>query len=236
MQDFAALIREIQQGNENLREELLASHKDFILKYSSFLCKRKLDWQNDDELSIALVAFNKAIDSFNPALGKSFTAFSKVLIKNSLIDYFRKQRNELPAQPVPDTGESSFYLENVRSHEVFFLEEENRERAYEIQRFKEILGHFGLSLQDLLRRSPRHFDTREKLKEIVRKTCSENDLIGRVYRNKRLPLKEMQILTGEKKKVLGKWRAYLLAMILIATHDELESLAAYIWGKDVLPK
>ena len=236
MQDFTALIREIQQGNENLREELLASQKDFILKYSSLLCKRQLDWQNDDELSIALVAFNKAINSYNPALGKSFTAFSKVLIRNSHIDYFRKQRKELPAQPVPDAGEISFYTENAKSYEAFFIEEENRERAYEIQRFKEILGHFGLSLQDLLRGSPKHFDTREKLKEIVRKTCRENDLISRIYRYKKLPLKEMQILTGEKKKVLGKWRAYLLAMILISTHNELESLATYIWGKDVLPK
>lgn len=236
MYDFAALIQEIQQGNETLREELLASRKDFILSYSSFLCKRKLDWQNDDELSIALVAFNKAIDSYNPSLGKSFTSFSKLLIKNSLIDYFRKQRREMCVQLTPDTGESSFYTENKLSREAFFMEEENRERAYEVQRFKEILGQFGLSLQDLLRQSPKHFDTREKLKEIVRKTCGENDLIDRIYRKKRLPLKEMQILTGEKKKLLGKWRVYLLAMILISTHDELGSLSVYIWGKELLPR
>jgi len=233
LQNFAALIQEIQQGNEKLREELLASQKDFISRYSSFLCKRKLDWQNDDELSIALMAFNKAIDNFNPSLGNSFITFSRVLIKNSLIDYFRKQRKEQFVQLAPGNGENSSLVEDKVSNEAFFLEEENRERAYEVQRFKEVLEQFGLSLQDLLHRSPRHFDTRAKLKEIVRKTCCEEELIARIYRQKRLPLKEMQILTGEKRKLLEKWRPYLLAMILISTHNELESLSIYIWGKEV---
>ncbi len=233
MQNFAALIQEIQQGNEKLREELLSSQKDFISRYSSFLCKRKLDWQNDDELSIALMAFNKAIDNFNPSLGNSFITFSRVLIKNSLIDYFRKQRKEQFVQFSPSNRENSSLVEDKVSNEAFFLEEENRERAYEVQRFKEVLEQFGLSLQDLLHRSPRHFDTRAKLKEIVRKICCEEELIARIYRQKRLPLKEMQILTGAKKKLLEKWRPYLLAMILISTHNELESLSIYIWGKEV---
>ena len=236
MQDIGALIQEIQQGNEKLREELLASQMDFVLKYSSFLCKRKLDWQNDDELSIALMAFNKAIDTFNPSLGNSFFSYSRLLIKNSLIDYFRKQRKDLFVQLAPDSGDGSSFAEDRVSQEAFLLEEENRERAYDVQRFKEILEQFGLSLQDLPGRSPRHFDTRDKLKEIVLKTCRDQELVERIYRQKRLPLKEIQILTGEKRKLLEKWRKYLLAMILISTHYELESLSIYIWGKGVLPR
>ncbi len=233
MQDIATLIQEIHKGNETLREELLASRKNFIARYSSFLCKRKLDWHNDDELSIALIAFNKAIDSFNPSLGNNFTTFSRMLIKNSLIDYFRQNKEQF-IQLAYDPRKESLPGEYRVSPELYFNEEENQERAYEIQRFKEILRQFGLSLQDLLRRSPRHFDTREKLKEVVRKTCREKALIKRIYQQKKLPLKEMQILTGVKKKMLGKWRTYLLSLIIISTHDELESLSVYLWGSGVL--
>ena len=74
MREISAVIQEIQQGNEHLREEFLTSRKEFIRRYASFVCNTQQDWHYDDELSIALIAFNKAVDTFNPTAGKSFTS------------------------------------------------------------------------------------------------------------------------------------------------------------------
>ena len=55
-----------KKGNVLIREEFIQNHKPFIVKVSSELCKRYLTWGHDEELSIALVAFNEAIDSYKP--------------------------------------------------------------------------------------------------------------------------------------------------------------------------
>lgn len=72
------------------REKFISENKSFIYKVASSICKRKLEWENDDELSIALIAFNKSIDTYNEDKG-NFFSYAKMLIKNALIDYFRKQ-------------------------------------------------------------------------------------------------------------------------------------------------
>lgn len=60
MQDLESAVQRIQQGDERKREELITSQKIFIFKYTCFICKKTLSWQNDDELSIALIAFGEA--------------------------------------------------------------------------------------------------------------------------------------------------------------------------------
>lgn len=47
------------------REKFIEENRDFVYKIASSICKRRLSWQNDDELSIALIAFNKAIETYD---------------------------------------------------------------------------------------------------------------------------------------------------------------------------
>ncbi|WDC84568.1 sigma factor [Caloramator sp. mosi_1] len=47
------------------RDKLIEQNKDFIYKIASSICKRRLSWENDDELSIALIAFNKSIETYD---------------------------------------------------------------------------------------------------------------------------------------------------------------------------
>ena len=87
----------------------------------------------------------------------------------------------------------------------FYIKElENRDRAFVIQLFTEELNFFGLSLAELPALSPSHRDTRERLKSTARKICSSKDLIRKIYRDKRLPLKEVQVLTETSRKTLEK--------------------------------
>lgn len=236
MQEISTIIREIQQGNEQLREDFLISQKEFIRKYASYICKTRLDWHNDDELSVALIAFNKAVDTYAPALGRSFNGYAKALIRNSLVDYFRSCQNVASGgrNTLNDIEESLNRLQIAASLNSYLLELEQKERAYEIERLKEILCEFGLTLAELVQNSPHHRDTRDRLKDIALKTAGERALIERINREKRLPLKEIQLLTGAKRKLLERWRRYLLSLILIAGSEEVEGLAEYIWGKGAL--
>ena len=121
-------------------------------------------------------------------------------------------------------------MQTTASLDSYLLELEQRERAYEIERLKKLLPQFGLTLAVLVQNSPRHNDTRDRLKAIALRAAEEDVLVERIYRDKKLPLKEIQLLTGAKRKLLEKWRRYLLSLILIASSEELEGLAEYIWG------
>ena len=70
-----------KNGDTLVREELIRSHKTFIAQVSSKICSRYLTWDNDDELSIALLAFNEAIDTFEPHGRASFLSFVQMVIR-----------------------------------------------------------------------------------------------------------------------------------------------------------
>ena len=234
MQDIERVIEEIRQGNESLREELIASHKAFILRYTSFICKRELDWANDDELSIALIALNRAVDKFEPNRGNKFITYARVLLKNSLIDYFRKQPacRVLPLEDTSRSGNRNNSREEAASLDYYAKELEIRDRAFELLLFKEELSAFGLSLAELPAVSPSHRDTRNCLKATARKICSNEELVKRIYKDKRLPLNDIQAFTGTTHKTLEKWRKYLLSLIVILTNPDLGILVEYIWVKE----
>jgi RNA polymerase sigma factor len=227
--DLSSEIREMK-GNEALRERYIASQKEAVRRYASHICRRHLDWSNDDELSIALMAFNAAIDTYDPASGSSFAAYSRLLIRHSLVDYFRKQgkagqevflSGEEPAQDPENTGAWGRYQQEL----------ERRERVYDIQFFIETLAEFKLSLDDLVQLSPRHGDTRDRLKGIALKVASQDKLVKTIYKRKRLPLREIAALTGTPRKFLEYWRKYLLSLVIVLTREELASLADYIKGR-----
>ena len=80
----------IQQGDQVLLNEIIASYKPFIAKTVSSVCKRYIH-ATDDEFSIGLIAFNEAIEKYLPERGRSLLSFAEVLIKRRVIDYIRKQ-------------------------------------------------------------------------------------------------------------------------------------------------
>lgn len=47
------------------RSNFIEANKGFVYSTTSKLCKRQLIWENDEELSIALIAFNIACDKYD---------------------------------------------------------------------------------------------------------------------------------------------------------------------------
>ena len=184
------------------RNKFIEKNKNFIYIIACKICNKKLDWVNDDELSIALIAFNNACDTYNKDKG-NFLSYAKVLIKNALIDFFRKAKNT-PYLIFGDENEFIDYVDNKGALIEFEREKENSQKAEEIIMFSNKLLEYKLSLNDLVKASPSHIDTRNALLNIAFKCSKEAYIINYINDKKKLPIKEISLFTGANRKYLEK--------------------------------
>jgi RNA polymerase sigma factor len=75
------------------REDFIQSNESTILRTASKACGRFIT-KSDDEWSVAVYAFSKAINIYDADKG-SFIPFAQMLIKRDLIDYHRAQQKTL---------------------------------------------------------------------------------------------------------------------------------------------
>lgn len=216
-----------------LKEELIGSKDDFIEKNKKFIysitsniCKRNLQWENDDELSIALIAFNNACKTYVESKG-NFFSYAKVLIKNALIDYFRKASNNPYLIFNSDDKELEF-IDSKNSLTSYEIQQENLKRNEEILAFSNELKEYKLSFEVLVESSPSHKDTKDKLLNLAFICSKETSIVDYMYSNKMLPVKQICLLTGENRKLIEKWRRYILTLILIFSNSEYIYLRSYL--------
>jgi len=206
-----------KNGNTLAREELIKSHKPFIARVSSKICNRYLSWDNDDELSIALLAFNEAIDNFDPQGGASFYSFVQIVIRRRLVDFFRKegkhQHLSLSPMNIEDEELSRFDLDSsleqyqeCESQEVF---------ADVVENYVKALSYYKVTLDDLLKVSPKQRDSRHALQKAALALSNNPYCMAYLKSHRLLPVKELEALTGVKRKALEKGRKYLIALALI---------------------
>ncbi len=208
------------------RDEFIKSNRNFIYNAASSVCKRRLEWENDDELSIASIAFNKACDTYSQCKG-NFYSFAKIIIKNALIDYFRRAPKETLIYFHEDEN-SEEQLHNQQSISSYEQEIENKNRAEEILSFTRELSDYKLSFENLVNSAPSHKDTRDNLIDIAFKCSREKNITDYIYRNKLLPIKQISLLTGSKPKLIEKWRKYILVLILILANENYIYLRSYL--------
>lgn len=220
------LLNLAQSGNETAREELIRSHRSYIAEVAAGYCGRKLEWENDDELSVSLLAFNEAIDSYNPSSGKKFRNYVRMVIRNRLTDHFRKEarHRHLPMERSAEYNERTQKWEAETAWEQYQEDQLARERAEEMSRFEQALQTFGLSLGGLEHSCPKHRDTRETLVGVAQFLADRQDLAAYVKYYKRLPLKELSQATGVSRKVLKHGRQYILAVFLIISRNNFPHL------------
>jgi len=208
------------------RDKFIEDNKGFIYNVAYKICKRKLDWYNDDELSICLIAFNSACDSYKYDKGEFF-GYAKVLIKNALIDFFRKS-SSIPYLSFNDENEAIDYIDTKSSLIEFQKELETQKMGDEILLFSEELSRYKLNFDDLVSSSPSHSDTRESLLNLAFRCSREESILNYIRNKKNLPIKEILLLTSTNRKFIEKWRRYILALILIISSDEYLYIKSYL--------
>lgn len=223
-----------RQAKENpeAREELIRLSQRQIAQLASRVAGRPLSWENDDELSIGIIAFNEAIDTYDPERGSSFWSYAALVIKHRLLDHYRKEANW--RQRVTFGGEGEDLNPALLQKEVELAwkalreEEEAKERAETVMGFEQSLLQFGISLPDLVKHAPKHKDTRETLIKAAVTLVKEEELLDRLLSSKQLPIKELMLLTGLSRKVLERGRRYLIALVLILSQKEFRLMRDFL--------
>ncbi|SMB90660.1 RNA polymerase sigma factor [Desulfonispora thiosulfatigenes DSM 11270] len=229
MESIRKFICLIQKGDSLKRERIINEYKGQIHLWANMYCKRYLDWSNDDELSIALGAFNEAIDSFEIKKGSNFLAYAKIVIRNKLIDYFKKEKRHQCLPLEIECNDDKFTPFEIKTAEENYQREtERNERVEEIKLYQERLCEYGLSFSDLVNIAPKHKDTRQSLIKAANILVEEEELAIKLKRTKRLPIKELMIKTGLSRKVLESGRKYIISVAIILFENEFYYLNNFI--------
>lgn len=216
--ELAQKVIRAQGGDRELREQLLEKYRPFITSAAAGYCRRSLDWANDEELSVSLLAFNEAIDTFRPGTGATFLTYAGLVIRRRLCDFFRKERRAPVLLSEPQPGEGSVLDTWERAWEQYRQEEQVRERREEIQQYRQELEFYGLTLEEVVRVCPRHRDSRERLQQAALALARDPFLSRRFREQKRVPLQELSRRTGLGRKLLERGRKYIVAVVLVLLH------------------
>ncbi|SMB98858.1 RNA polymerase sigma factor [Thermanaeromonas toyohensis ToBE] len=206
------LLSLARKGNDLAREELIRKFTPFILNIVSRLSGRFVRLGEDDEASIGLMAFNEAIDTYDPRKGVSFLTLAETVIRRRIIDYFRQEERHRQHLATQDIQVSSTPEDHHWAWELV-------DRREEIVRYQKELASYGISFADLVRNCPRHQDARQRALACAR-TIADNPLLRRYLEEKKeLPLKALGHNLKTSRKTLERHRKYIIALALIIMGD-----------------
>ncbi len=226
-----SLVESSQRGDTVALDKLIYEHKNYIQKTTSQICKRNVNWNQDDELSIALIAFHEAVQKYDPNKGAHFLTFARNVIRQRLIDFFRKEERHLhlPLEASSDIGEERqiTQIEANKAMEEFQSLQEQNEVALILEEFEQRLLQFGISLDDLVDASPKHRDTRENLLRISKILSNDKELLQTLNELKRLPVTALVKKAKVSRRVLEKGRKYIIALTVIITDEKFSNLKSF---------
>lgn len=219
--------------NEWIREKMIRRYKPFILNTVAHLCKKYVSW-SDEEASIGLISFNKAIDTYESNGGRTFKNYVYMLIKRDLIDFFRheKKQSHLSFNYHDDEGRSVNVVETKKSIESYEKSIRTDQLVEEILALDLQLSSFRIQFEELEAHSPKHRDTREMLRKMATEFSNDDECVQLLYKKKKFPMKTFAKKWNYSPKTIERHRKYLITLILIHRHPEWVQLAQYIKEKE----
>lgn len=217
------VVDRIQNGEQELRNELIRQYHPYILKTTSRFFRRYIDPQQDDAYSIALAAFDEAISGFSPQGGRLFLGFAETVINRRLIDYVRQEKRHAASTPYSsfdsesEDGVSTVNrVEVTQAMEAYTQEQSAEERKMEIAALTEEMANYGITFGDLVKHSPKHQDSREMLLRMGRRLANDEGMFHFLREKHQLPIKELCQAEFVSRKTAERHRKYLIAVALIA--------------------
>jgi len=205
------------------REELIKEQEHNILRAASSACRRFVT-KSDDEWSIALSSFSRAVDVYDEEKG-DFLPFAQMLIKRDLIGHFRKQRRTACTVPVaPHVLEGSGEPEEDTEGAYMAVAKQSMEASDnglrdEILAVNGMLEEYGFRFMDLTECSPRQDKTRSECAAAVRYLLADRALMDAMKKTGKLPMKQLVSGSGVSRKILDRYRKYVIAAALILDGD-----------------
>lgn len=206
----------IQDGREELRSPFIEQYQPFIASVTARLINAPAHGR--DEFSVAMAAFNEAIDRYDPARNRGFLSYCDLVINHRVIDYMRRNRKHERAYPFTyyeAAGNEDAVQRAIAQNPAMLTE--NIEIREEIDAFKERLTAFGIKLKDLVECAPKHIDSKAMCAAVARAIIASPDLAGKLERTRQLPTAQLLDAVRIGRKAVENNRKYIIAIYIILT-------------------
>ncbi|WDV46607.1 sigma factor [Clostridiaceae bacterium M8S5] len=203
----------IHSGDAQEREKMIKTYTPFIIKATSKVINTYIDLNNCDEYSIALMAFNEAIDKYSFTKGP-FLNYSELVIRNRIIDYKRKQ-NKIYLNSVSINNDNN--AEDILTCNDDFTY--SLEIKDQLEILKDKLYKYNITLDDLLSLSPKHKDTRLRAIQIAYYMHNTEEIRNNFYRLKRLPIKKLVANFNVSSRTLKRLKIFIITIFIILESD-----------------
>lgn len=217
----------LAQKDDFLRNNIIKDYKNYIL-----LCTQKVTGRyitdSDDEMSVAMIAFNEAITKYDVNKG-SFLNFANLMIKSRLIDFVRKEyknKKSVPFSELSQTDKDG----NVVEFDTEDTKSGNYDAKLELAILTDELKKFDISFFDLQKVTPKSKKTKLACFSIIRHIIQNSILTAEIKLNGVIPIKTILDGVNINRKVIERHRKYIITAVVILTGDY-EIIAEYF--KDV---
>lgn len=194
-------------------EQLIEEYIPFIIRTISHLTGRYVSVENDDEYSIALLAFKEAIEKYDESKG-SFMGFARLVIESRIINYEKSKAvkehrqtislDHLYEQGLDFSASNTYVDENLQDEISIYCKE---------------LQLFGLDLEMLADASPKHRDTRQCAINAAELASEDEQIVKTVYDKKKLPIRKVSKIAKLSEKVIKRSKTFILGTMLIFVKD-----------------
>lgn len=223
-----ARIEGLRNDSEALNR-FVEEYKPFIAACTEKVAGRYMTYGRDDELSIAMIAFVEAVQSFNQTKG-NFFSFSRNVIKRRLIDYYRSEQRHnkvISLNMYMEDKDEEFDLSSGESILVYSEQSTAELRKLEMEDLGRELAEWRITFSDLADASPRHDKTKRQCGEIVGLILSRPEMLAQIMTKKYLPVADIEKALKLPRKLIERFRKYIIAVVIIATGDY-ESIRDYV--------
>ncbi|KNY30334.1 RNA polymerase, sigma 28 subunit, SigI [Pseudobacteroides cellulosolvens ATCC 35603 = DSM 2933] len=227
-EDISQIIERIKSGDNKLRERFIEDYRPFIIGCVSKQMNKFIDIENSEEFSIGLMAFDEAISSYNIMKGQHFLSFAELVISRRLINHRKKEVKNSKVIPFSYFGgESELVIENSISQKSVYLHYDRYEMREEILIYNQKLELFGITMDDLVKKSPKHKDSKELMIGIAKIIADNEFLYNKLISKKTVPMSDLIAYITVNPKTVEKNRKYIIAVCL-ALKSELEIIKGFI--------
>ncbi len=202
----------LAKSDSSLREEIIHDYVNFIKARASEAAGKSVT-ESDDDFSVAMIAFNEAIDSYKEDKGK-FLSFSSVVIRNKVLNHIRSERKHykiIPFSSLSATDKDG----DVKEFDVADTKSEINDAAVEIQAVTQELKRLNISFFDLPKVSPKSKKTKAACSLIIRYILSEPTLVKNIKTKGILPSKQIKDKLKVNDKLLERHRKYIISAVII---------------------
>lgn len=221
VQDLVGRVQAARTDPE-AADALIRQYMGFIrAETAKFIKRAPIDGQ-DEELSIAMLAFYEAILGYEQNRG-AFLSYASRGIRNRMIDHYRKEKKHAKVislhAPLQDEDDDISKLDRLEDPKNEIEASHRRAAAREeIKEFERKLGEFGITFSEVADNCPRQERTLASCQRVLAAAKLHPEIFDILLESKKLPISSLAEKSGTDKKTLERHRKYLIAVLLAFTN------------------